>query len=370
MLRIVVLTFVFCAHSVLALAAPPSFKLLGDHPNQQDASYATAVSDDGTVVVGWSAAYRGQAAFRWSQARGFVEYEPSEGGPNYEATDVSADGEYWTGSMRYLDGSVSPFIGVSYDYIGTLGINGRGFGISDDGNRITGTLNSRNGEIAFLWKSGLGPSVLGSRAGETNSSASDISGDGNFIVGYLRNSERKVAMRWNEATGYEILTGPAGETIPAEASATSVDGSVVVGALTDGSAFRWTQATGMQALLEGATNEIVHAAARDVSADGSMVVGGSEVYGAFIWDEVHGARLLRDVLVDRYGLADELGEFRPLIATGISADGKVIVGAGDFNGVTRGFVATIPEPSTYVLATIGFTVFVLQLQLRRPQATA
>lgn len=364
MLRLMFFTVSCCALVTSATAAPPSFTVLGDLPGGEDASYANAVSADGSVVVGWSWSYEGQQSFRWTRNSGLDAFGPNAMRTPNQAMDVSADGAFIAGSI----GGERPAAfrwdsenGLLQEII----VGGRAFGIPDDGRAVVGDFYSRSGAGAFYWSSDEGVVVLPPYTPtNTNQSAQGVSGDGSLVVGFTSVASEKVPMRWSAAADFEILKGPAGETIPAEALAASFDGSVVVGALEDGSAFRWTQATGIQSLLEGATNEIVSAAARDVSADGSMVVGGSEEYGAFMWDDAHGARSLRDVLIERYDLADELGDFQPLIATGVSADGRTIVGAGDFGGVTRGFVATVPEPGTTGIALASATAIIATMRRR------
>jgi hypothetical protein len=92
--------------------------------------------------------------------------------------------------------------------------------------------------------------------------------------------------------------------------------------------------------------------ARAVSADGSVVVGtsGGE---AFIWDAGHGMRSLKQVLTDDFGL--DLSLWNLLEATGISADGRTIVGDGfqGFDSNQRAWIAIIPEPGTALLVIVG-----------------
>lgn len=141
------------------------------------------------------------------------------------------------------------------------------------------------------------------------------------------------------------------------ASAVSADGSVIVGGATSAAgteAFRWTSGGGMVGLgdLEGTDpeEEVFASGASGVSADGSVIVGNSRVGEetvAFIWDPVHGMRDLRDVLVNDYGL--DLTGWTLDEATGISADGNVIVG----NGNGGAWLAVLPEPSFGVLLVTG-----------------
>ena len=99
----------------------------------------------------------------------------------------------------------------------------------------------------------------------------------------------------------------------------------------------------------------------DTSADGSVVVGfGNSADGseAFIWTEADGMRALQTILEDDYGL--DLTDWQLLSATGVSADGAVIVGWGTnpegrfeaWRAEIMGVVATEPGsgfPQTYAL---------------------
>jgi len=65
---------------------------------------------------------------------------------------------------------------------------------------------------------------------------------------------------------------------------------------------------------------------------------------AFVWDETHGMRQLYAVLVDQYGLGAALAGWRLNYVTGVSADGRTIVGGG-FNpsGQQEGWRLVLPS---------------------------
>jgi hypothetical protein len=88
----------------------------------------------------------------------------------------------------------------------------------------------------------------------------------------------------------------------------------------------------------------------DASLDGSVIVGedGPE---AFYWSSTLGMVNLKDVLIANG--ATGLDGWLLTEATGVSYDGQTVVGTGIHNGVTQAFVATVPEPSTVVLAIIA-----------------
>jgi uncharacterized membrane protein len=140
----------------------------------------------------------------------------------------------------------------------------------------------------------------------------------------------------------------------------SGDGSVLAGQGLSASgyeAFRWTQAGGMVALgdLPGGT---FFSEAKIVSRDGTLILGQGSTASAdeaFIWDEVHGMRNLRGVLVNDYGL--DLTGWNLSTVQGISDDNSTIVGIGtDPSGQTEAWIATIPEPGTWMLVSFGLAL--------------
>lgn len=250
-------------------------------------SYALAVSGDGSTVVGQSDSDLGHRAFRWTQVEGMVSLGTLPGHNESRAESVS------------VDGSV-----------------------------IVGSSPSASADEAFRWTADGGMVGLGRLGDDPDSSAEDVSADGSVVVGYSGNR-----FRWPR---YPFVWDPADE---------------------DYEAFIWTEADGMVGLgyLPGHGWSRAYA----VSADGSIVVGVSypvEDHGlyssmgpaeAFIWDAEHGTRSLRDLLINEYQL--ELPDWSLGYPSGISADGNVIVGNGEYGA----WMVVIPEPSTIVLALTG-----------------
>jgi probable HAF family extracellular repeat protein len=148
---------------------------------------------------------------------------------------------------------------------------------------------------------GIAAISLGTLTGGTFSSGEAISLDGVTIVGYGNTSGVTVPFRWTELGGMVSLGLPAG-AIEARARAVNGDGRVVVGntnSLAQARAFMWTQETGPVDL---------------------------------------------NVLLPTLGL--DLSGWILRSATGVSGDGRVIVGSGVFAGIEQGWVATIPAPGT------------------------
>lgn len=98
--------------------------------------------------------------------------------------------------------------------------------------------------------------------------------------------------------------------------------------------------------------------ATDVCADGNVVVGyarsnkTSRGLDSFIWTKELGMCSLNDMLVNDYGL--DLSGWQLTHASGISADGKTIVGSGiNPDGNNEGWITTIPEPYTLSFLALG-----------------
>jgi probable HAF family extracellular repeat protein len=203
--------------------------------------------------------------------------------------------------------------------------------------------------------------------GESYSLAKGINASGSVVVGISGSASGPEAFRWTVA-GMQGLGDLPGRDFSSEARAVSADGLVVVGESMSydwWEAFRWTSATGMQPLGSLSTT-VVESSAHAVSGDGSIVVGDSASVNAsgeaFIWDEAHGMRSLKQVLVVEYGL--DLSGWSLFDATGISLDGKTIVGAGlNPSGLHEGWIASVPEPATGV--TLATAIGVASLLRRR-----
>jgi len=99
------------------------------------------------------------------------------------------------------------------------------------------------------------------------------------------------------------------------------------------------------------------ASVEKMPADGSVIVGTSNsAIGpeAFIWNQANGMRSLSDVLLDGFGLNLTNQGWILHEATGISADGRTIVGFGSNpDGNTEAFVVVIPEPSTLIVLSLA-----------------
>jgi probable HAF family extracellular repeat protein len=211
-------------------------------------------------------------------------------------------------------------------------LSGDALDVSADGSIVVGLFGQ-----AERWSASAGLADLG------GFSARGVSHDGAVVVGATTH-----AVRWTPSGGLQDL-GTVGGT-ESFADAASANGSVVVGQSRDKDmfwkAFRWTAASGMQDLrtLGGPM-----AAAYDVSGDGSVVVGrslstaSSASDRAFRWTTKKQMQDLRQALLDQ-GVSAVSGWIL-LGATGVSADGTVIVGEGlNPSRQREAFRAVLPLP--------------------------
>jgi uncharacterized membrane protein len=281
---------------------------------------ANAVSADGSTVVG-----SGQGAFVWSSNAGLVPLvDPTGTGFLTSANGVSADGSVVVG-------------------------------------------NSSRGP--YRWElGGTFARLIDLPPGTSSNAAWDVSADGASVVGYRHTAAGQEAYVWTSTGGFIGLGDIPGGRFESGATAISADGSTVIGSsisfeqdnfpdppLDGWEAFIWTGATGMVSIGE-LPGGAVYARAEAVSGNGSVVVGASteglSTPVAFIWDAAHGMRRLQDVLVAEYGL--DLAGWTLFSANGISADGNTIVGWGvGPDGASQGWIATVPEPGTALLVATG-----------------
>lgn len=370
------------AFSTVGLAlGDVSFQGIGYEPGY--GSVAWAASADGSFVVG-NAGQAGHAAgdteaFRWTQAGGMMFLGDLPGGPIRSwGRGVSYDGMVVVGEGR--DGADSLEV-QAYHWTPGNGMVGIGFlpggtystaeGLSADGSVVVGTSQStERSREAFRWTESGGMQGLGGPSPATNSFAFNISADGGTVVGNGVVGTRPEAAYWTEAGGWTSIGKlPGGlDGIGAFATNTSMDGSVIVGNSSSTlvpysyEPFLWSASEGMQGLgLLQPDHDM--ATTTGVSGDGEIVVGVSGTFSGarwpYIWDETHGMRELRVVLESDFGL--DLTGWSLTEAMDISQDGTTIVGWGTNPlGITEGWIATIPEPSTLSLLLIGGLCSVLR----------
>jgi uncharacterized membrane protein len=266
-------------------------ELLGDLPGGQIRSIAESVSNNGVIVGSGRPPESTQVAARWTDSTGWQALSANDGIFSW-AHDVSADGSV-----------------------------------------IVGRIGGGRGSQAFRWTEAGGIVFLGDLPnGNQERQASGVSADGNIVVGSAFTSAGFEPFRWTAATGMVGLGSLPG-VIPVTVSHTvsiSANGLVIVCYSVVNSdpvaverGFRWTQETGLVEIPKAPGIPNIGFAPTAVSGDGSIILGRK-----LIWDAVNGTRLLENVFIHEYGLAQDFAGWTGLTATGISANGRVIVGNG------------------------------------------
>lgn len=179
-------------------------------------------------------------------------------------------------------------------------------GISAGGAAIIGTAFNSTipAPAAFRWTQSEGMMALGFLPGRTSSRAEAVAADGRTIVGVSLDTGPDGWFRWTEAGGMLELTPPTSGVFN-NRSLLSADGGTVVLYGTGGT-YRWRESTGFELIsnLFQATG---------ISADGSVIVGTGFVDGRelpVIWSEPFGIQNLRGVMLSagfdpaEHGLSD------------------------------------------------------------------
>jgi probable HAF family extracellular repeat protein len=265
------------------------FQGLGDLPGGKFDSHAWGVSGDGKFVVGSSnSAIGDEEAFRWSKA----------------------DGMQALGGLKDLRGAL----------IGSNRINSRAKAVSDDGSVVVGS-SLANGTQAFRWtKDGM--QNLGSlKAHSSHGSAAAISADGMVICGKCASDFQDQAFRWTKDEGMQGL-GFLGNDNTSGAFAMTADGATIVGISNLGTSrlqahvFKWTKNEGMATLGMNEVPMLISG----ISGDGMTIVGNAHAkrLQAFKWTAKDGLKILPDLP----------GGHELTSAEAISRDGKTVVGFG------------------------------------------
>lgn len=230
-------------------------------------------------------------------------------GVSPDGSTVVTTGNVWTSTSGLI-----PIEGGSYTYSRDISNNGFIVGLID------------GSYIAFRTTIAGPIQELGTFPGSTSGTYSDafaVTPDGNVVVGLSSSPDGQESFRWTSATGLEALghLAPGNHSFDA-AYGVSADGAIVAGVSESAQgpqAFRWTQGTGMVGLGDLSGGEFSSTASA-VSADGSVIVGdASSASGreAFRWTEATGM----------IGLGDLPGGSFSSEANATTADGAIVVGA-------------------------------------------
>lgn len=341
-----------------------AFAGLGDLPGGPHWSQVSAVSPDGAVVVGRSAAappaagHQPFVAFVWTEATGMVALVDFEGGAvESHATDVSRDGDVVvgttdTGAFRWsAAGGLVPLVDASGELfdLTPAAVSADGLVVVGHGRPLTG------GTEIFRWTAATGVVNLGALPtdlGVPDGFAFGLSDDGSALVGASLSSLPDVEpVLWTPASGLVGLGDVPGGVFYALGLGISGDGTTLVGnartAFDSGSrdeAFLWT-AQGGFAFLDPERAARFESTAEACSADGSVVVGYSGSTGAMVWDAQSGMRSVRTRL-EQHGL--DLAGWVLGNVYDVSRDGRVLVGNGtNPSGEAEAWRAVLPRRPPY-----------------------
>ncbi len=244
---------------------------------------AKDVNADGSVIVGYTRlSAEALIAYRWTETEGLIPLADLPGGLESNiASAVSSDGTIIVGD-GVSDSGTEAFRMIGNGDPEPLGdLPGGDFGsfatgISGDGSTIVGQSISSGSftRTAYQWTEGSGMVELPLLPGHTQSFAADANFDGSVIVG---SSGIVEAVMWTDETVQPLGTLP--NAVAMDAQGVSDDGSVVVGIAVGEEAFIWSADEGMRALKQvlldgGADIDDWHLSfAMDISGDGSTIVG-------------------------------------------------------------------------------------------------
>ncbi len=244
------------------------------------------------------------------------------------ATAVSADGSVIVGwripvlaPPFLLSGVVLGPSGLPLTVTHPAGFDITGLNdVTDDGSTFVGLANNASSPTsvrAVRWDGASNPVLLGTSSPPAPSLANGISGDGAFVVG----SHDNLAARWDSSGQLQILGTLPGD-VGSYAASTNGDGSVIVGASRDAGfcvrAFKWTRVDGMVELLAPAGYP--YCRGTHLSDDGAVVVGIassaiSALYVVCVWRDSHVPTVLTEIPVS----------WTPSLAS-MSGDGRLIFG--------------------------------------------
>lgn len=356
-------------------AATPRLELLTNPSDPGMVSVPTAVSADGKVVAG--GAYKlifqdgfpvaiERGAFRWARESGSQWLYEGPGGETLDrATDVSTDGSVIVGVTLAENGSAnrafywSSFYGMEY----LSGVqNVSALAVSADGPRVVGTGVINGISAPFTWMRRTGLSAIDDLCPASDLRAAyDVSADGHMILGALESAPAFAGAYLLDALHCEPFTAADLDPEQDRGVLLSDDSNVIAGLArlgrTGARPFRWSEADGYTQLF---ADDDARGTVEGISADGNAIVGLQNVPGGttpYYWDVEHGARPLAEVLADDFGLGDTWADWTFESATGISANGKTVVGVVRSPHDQRfGYVASVPEPTGACLLVVGSVI--------------
>ena len=338
----------------LAGGTAGSFQLLG-----QTGLTPTDASGDGRVVVG----YNLNEFWYWTPEQGLVSIggiAPSAGGAG--SAGVSDDGTRI--GYTILGPQTGKTEGAFYDVasgqttsIGTFGFScdlsaTSCWGVSGDGNSMVGLgWHAACAARGYRFSTSAGLVDLGSTVSGSASRANACNSNGTVIAGWQDSSSgaRQGAVWINGVQ--RIITTQAGATL-GEAGAVSADGTWVIGQGASTNSFRgwrWSQATGYQALPASPIPTLNRTFPTAVSADGSRILlfyrtqfPPSTAGEGYMW--INGTITPLETLAAQAGIT-LTPDIRMALPLGMSPDGYTIVGTARTAAGVQGFILDLPRPA-------------------------
>jgi probable HAF family extracellular repeat protein len=227
------------------------------------------------------------------------------------------------------------------------------FGASDDGRVVVGLgWNGCGHAHGFRWEESTGMVDLGSTTANS-SRANDVSGDGQVVVGWQEDATGfRQGAKWVNLR-QELIPGPAGAV--GEAFAANRDGSFIVGAHCEPgnnvvrSAWTWSASAGVHCfpMTRLATlPNLPYSTFMLATSDDGRVIGGAFSFGldseALLWLNGQGHYLSQFLRDNGYPNAFR-GWVNTGFVTGVSADGRTLVGYGAGPRALQGYMMILPE---------------------------
>lgn len=337
----------FCALAVRA-SSQPSIQLLGALPGDQRISYALAVSDDGSVVVGISSPFGFFEPFVWTEQTGIYRMPTPPGTSGYTPDAFSDGGAYVLGTHSTSQGGPVGFLWSAADGVVSIGdlpggrtnswlayLSETRVGVGES----SFAFNAINAPLfrAVRWseQGGLEPLPLPEGDPPEGSAAYRLLDDGRIF-----GRSESGAWFWSEQTGFEMLPGAEGMT------RCSPDGSILVGTAPNNpvsgysTPAYWTADEGLTHLP--LLNPDDFGLLRGMSDDGSIIVG------VLNTEQVVWVNQKQPMTIEQYGasLGLDMTGWNIHEVSGVSSDGTTIVGTAGRDGQAglEGFRLRMYEP--------------------------
>jgi hypothetical protein len=275
------------------------------------------ISADGTIVVGGTS--------RW--VVGSASVTALNGvPPTFVARDISADGTTVVGGNTRWTANLVQSIGLP-----TLDYSFQAWATSANGTMTVGEGSDGGNDFAFTWTMAQGTAFSFAPGSFFENFAYGVSDDGTIGVG--RGDSAPI---WFTTSAATVLSGTNGV-----ARAISGNGLVIAGFLNVApiGGARWSGASyATRQFLSGLPAAPTSVTPNAVNYDGSVIVGASGVEAA-LWTTTGSAQRIADILVTA-GVS--LTGWTLEAASDVSANGKVVIGSGKLNGVTKSWIARLP----------------------------